>query len=192
MKNIFKLMGVALIASTMLLASCGKEGNDDNNDNGDNSGNNPTPAKSVATVTYGLDTWNVTDFGAAAKNGVLTGHLYKSDNDNDPMVEMNFGTSIGTYTYNNNGYYLLYIADTNDYILDPATYKYYPRHQPYSTKHTISAIDLSNSTISATVEAQVYDRQAYLDNDSNINESMITDVNINLENAKWRTIQLNK
>lgn len=53
MKNIFKLMGLALIAGSMMFVACNK----DDEGNGGNGNNTPEPVKNEVKVTFGSNSW---------------------------------------------------------------------------------------------------------------------------------------
>ena len=74
MKNIFKLMGVALIASTMLFVACGKEGEEENTGDDNTTGGNDTPTYTLSVAaTLGTATLDVNEYdymGAAGDTNV--------------------------------------------------------------------------------------------------------------------------
>ena len=63
MKNIFKFMGIALMASAMIMTSCKKD------EDKTNTPDNPQPGQASCTIT-----WD----GAAANTGVIDGYMYSS------------------------------------------------------------------------------------------------------------------
>ena len=98
MKNIFKFMGMALIAGSLLFVACNK---DENDDNGNNNNNQNQPATPKATVTFGSATWEV---GASvgtnqyvAQYGLMYERLYKVD-EQLPYVDLFHTPTAGTYT----------------------------------------------------------------------------------------------
>lgn len=65
MKNIFKFMGIALMASAMIMTSCKKD------EDKTNTPDNPQPGQASCTIIWG---------GAAANTGVIDGYMYSSQN----------------------------------------------------------------------------------------------------------------
>ena len=63
MKNIFKFMGIALMASAMIMTSCKKD------EDKTNTPDNPQPGQASCTITWG---------GAAANTGVIDGYMFSS------------------------------------------------------------------------------------------------------------------
>lgn len=86
MKNIFKMMGIALLACSMIMVSCKKD-DDDTTNNGGNGGNggNTTP-----TATYSA-TWD----GQAMTLAVAEGFYYNLGNENSQLAGLEMFTFIG-------------------------------------------------------------------------------------------------
>lgn len=94
MKNIFKFMGIALMASAMIMTSCKKD------EDKTNTPDNPQPGQASCTITWG---------GAAANTGVIDGYMYSStstvyiliasaglENDNYTFPIYRFGLDLDT------------------------------------------------------------------------------------------------
>lgn len=142
MKNIFKLMGVALLASSMLFVSCNKD-EEENNDN-----NQQTSAK--VTVVFGGTTWTSNDaLGCTIADGVATVDLYQTGAEESTM-QFSCGTETNvTYNFYNNEYYVVYWDETEDGVVE------YDRCSEESHL-IISALDIDNKTISAALTSTLY------------------------------------
>lgn len=170
MKNIFKLMGIALLASSMILVSCNKE--EENGGNG-NGGNN-APTDNYYKVTFNGDSWYAakTIFIDHTNEGYVTNYALKNAADeayiNDEADELNapyvYGfleSTTGSFTYAQtydrmsyvDGQTVYYEGDDNN---QPG---YYGKWQTVSSSfvENITAIDLNAHTMSATWSCNVYD-----------------------------------
>lgn len=157
MKNMFKMMGVALLAGAMLFTACKKDKEDTTT--------NATPTYTV-TVTFNGDTWS--------NNDVIDHETYGASNDqhafyiyrnNDEYVEMGVeyleADREQSYTVSSN--YLKYWTATEEYN-DIVT----------SGSLTLTAVDLQNKTLSGNINAQFTDG------------GVQRDLNVKLNNAKWQ------
>ncbi len=97
MKNIFKLMGIALMSCSLMVA-CGDKDNDSSPDN-PNPNPNPNPGTSTAKVTFGGDSFDAASGIIATNNGFCTLRLFQTANQL-PYVEMSSTTTTGNYTAN--------------------------------------------------------------------------------------------
>jgi len=95
MKNIFKLMGVALIAGSMLFVACGKDdNNDDNNNNNNNNNNQPTSSYKISLAGNTWEPGVVRVYDNTADNYITIKAMY--DEADAAKVDA-FATEYATY-----------------------------------------------------------------------------------------------
>ncbi|MBP5545913.1 MAG: hypothetical protein J6X59_01335 [Bacteroidales bacterium] len=172
MKNIFKVMGVALLACSMIMVSCKKD------DNGEGSGDSQTAS---LNVTFGSANWNAasniflhTSQGSntldenylilyAFKNAEDANNMLGGQSAANPYIDGTLMTVPGSYTNQSSGgdvvsyndptdtYY--YSGDNNN---DPGTYL---RWNPISSsfQENITAVDLTARTMSSTFSCEHFD-----------------------------------
>lgn len=158
MKNMFKMMGVALLAGAMLFTACKKDENTTNNGN-----NTPTP---TVTVTLNGETWSNSDVidheTYGVENNLHTFYIYRN---NDEYVEMGVTELVAdveqSYTVSSN--YLKYWTATDEYSSMVTT-----------GSLTLTAVDINAKTISANINAQFVDG------------GVQRDLNVLLNNAQWK------
>ena len=129
MKNFFKILGVALIAGSMLFVACKKD--EENTNNGNNGGNNNTPTDTTPTtptdptdppapttvMTIAIDgqTYNIEEFGAG---------MYSSTDGDEFLAQVIYngtyglqfdfgGTTVGTYNYDNGAMGIWFTGNNN-------------------------------------------------------------------------------
>ncbi|MCQ2299010.1 MAG: hypothetical protein MJZ81_02650 [Bacteroidales bacterium] len=185
MKNVFKFLGIALLASSLVLVSCGKEeennnnngtennGGNNNGDNngGNNGGNNTTES---ATVTFSGDTWTAEGIQSKyyADYQVVTATLGgDAAFANFPLVEFAiYRDAAGTYTDNfdianqawGNDIYAWVEYYEETYISDGQTA--YGDWWASSATTNITAIDLTAGKVSATCNANMFSAvEAFVD-----------------------------
>ncbi|MBO4751887.1 MAG: hypothetical protein J5526_03945 [Bacteroidales bacterium] len=129
MKNFFKILGVALIAGSMLFVACKKdEENTNNGNNGGNGGNNtPTdtttpsdpvnPPAPTAVMTIAIDgqTYQISDFGAGMYSST-SGERFLGQIIYNNTYGLQFpfgGTTTGNYDYDNNIVAIYFTGDDN-------------------------------------------------------------------------------
>lgn len=134
MKNMFKMMGVALLAGAMLFTACKK-------DKEDTTPNTPTPAISV---TFAGDSWScdeVMDY-AELSNDRVKFDIYKDAQANVASVQFVCKAAEDTYGFANSDYYAVYFDGTNMYNTPAA-----------DGSIVITAIDIQGKTLSGTINA---------------------------------------
>lgn len=207
MKNIFRILGVVLVASCMILASCKKddpENNNNNNNNntptnqdpnnGGNGGNtdpNP-PVGGASTVTFNGSTWNVAELycGYAGDDFVLMPLKSASSVDennymviNDASAQIYAGDAVGTYPE----CLAAYTLNDDDYV--DMGGDLYPHYMGLSQLGSgvdvnITAINLEGLTISATATGSMSDLT-----DENY---AAVDFAMTLNNASFEGVQFGK
>ena len=133
MKNTFKLMGIALLASAMLFTACKKDEEDTDN----NTNNNVVPAISV---NFDGTTWTsdeVMDYSAR-----IGFDVYKTDAD-EPSMQFKCPLEKGTFGLGDESNAVVY-WDDND--VEYNTYE-------STGAIVISSIDVTAKTLSATIGA---------------------------------------
>lgn len=168
MKNIFKFMGIALVACSLMVA-CGKDDPEENNDT------TPDTPTSVAKVNFNGTEWNATDilvdFSYADQYGIYSWQILNGNTADDPFTFGYTGTQAGR-TYELDGqsqgveslYYFMYVENDDDYFEatnSQGQVQDYPRKQPYTTVSNLIAFDVTAKTTSLTVNAQLYDYPTY-------------------------------
>ena len=136
MKNIFKMMGVALLAGAMLFTACKKDEETTNN-------GNVTPTPAIA-VTFGGTSWSC-DEVMDCEN--LSGDLVKFDIYKDAAaqvasVQFVCKAAVDTYGFANSDYYAVYFDGTSMYDTPAA-----------DGSIVVSAFDAQAKTISGTISA---------------------------------------
>jgi len=180
MKNIFKFMGIALMATSLLVA-CNKEKEEENNNNNNNN-NQPT---TVQKVNFNGTEWTAQDvFGTIYDSyGLAQWQIQQGPAATDAMATGNTGIAAGTYELGQSGlaeyYYFLYIENDDDYFEDEG--QEYPRKQPYTCVSNVTALDANAQTVSMTVNAQVVDYPTY----EETGELTPLPLTITLTNASW-------
>lgn len=128
MKNIFKLMGLALIAGSMMFVACSK---DEDNDK--------------IQVTYGEESWSTNDMYVMVYGQEMNATIYASESDDDPSITFSCGTTANRYALTST-YLVSY--DKGDGIEHLSTTE---------GAITISEIELSNQTMSANIDCMILD-----------------------------------
>ncbi len=210
MKNIFKFLGIALLASSMLIA-CGKDNEEDNN------GNNPTDTTPVtpqpqtsAKVTLGTISWD------AAIAEVFTGnyeqyslneyYLYKTSQQEFPFIEMMMQATPGTYNvtaelgqadgYTYYGWQSMDIYDINYFeanVFQSQTSSgqtvYRGDWRPVSAELTVTSFDLNSLTASYNLTATMYDFASwYQDLVTNAEDADTKDLTVAVNNYVFTAI----
>lgn len=126
MKNIFKLMGIALIASSMALVSCSKD--DDTN---------------VMKVTYGDETWDGYEMKVLPAGAMMTATIYGDAEKEYPAVTFMCGTEAKEYSLAGTAYFVSYGSENGE---DLST---------QTGNISISAYDATAQTISGSITAKM-------------------------------------
>lgn len=137
MKNMFKMMGVALLAGAMLFTACKKDETTTNN----NAANN-TPVSPIA-VTFDGTSWSCNEVIDCTE--ISTGakfDIYKDANALMASVQFAADDAMGTYSFANSSYYAVYYDGTNMYNTPSA-----------DGSINITGFDVLNYTMSGTVTA---------------------------------------
>lgn len=190
MKNIFKFMSMALVASALMVA-CG----DKNENNEDTTPSTPVTPTTVKTVNFDGSEW--TAAGIYMEDYSSYGLYYWSveggSNTTDPMTFGYSGNNAGrTYELDNQSsgtagyYYWMYLRNDDDYteaMASDSTMKEYPNWQPYTAINNFQAFDANAKTVTMTVNAQVFDLAAY-----NQGEQIIKQLTVTLKDAAWEEV----
>ena len=190
MKNIFKLMGLALIAGSMMFVACNKDENENNNSN-----NNQEPTYKV-NVTWGTDTWGTDNiyweqlsYQSGEPAPLFVWQAEKSAAATDPYCYGYTGDEMGTFTWDPNdetgfaSYYdWFYFRNDDDYT--EYNGKEYPTCQPSEFTTVISALDVTAATVSMAVTGKTFDLEAYLQQ-----QTVETDMTVNVNNATWTVME---
>ena len=141
MKNIFKFMGIALMACSFTMVACSKD-DDKNTDTPDI----PVDLHAI-NITYGGDLYAADTVYAEIADNMINASIY-TGTDDDPLFTFKSGIENGgRYTLEGTNYYARYYAKASD---DEPT--------AISTQTgtiTIAAIDVNAKTISAAVTAEM-------------------------------------
>ena len=135
MKNMFKMMGVALLAGAMLFTACKKDEETTNTNN--------TPAPAIA-VTFDGASWTseeVMDY-TALENELVKFDIYKDAEADIASVQFVCKAAVDTYAFANSGYYAVYFDGVDMYNTPPA-----------DGSIVVSAIDAQAKTISGSISA---------------------------------------
>lgn len=160
MKNIFKFMGIALMACSLTMVSCSK----------DEEGGSDTPNASFS-ATLGSETMTVIDFKAAdhSDEGYLTVYGYESTANDSRFVQGFLETTPGTYDYQGTEGDIMnwrdpsYIYTDTEGVLGEAGSQYWGYNtNPSSFQEIVTAVDLNALTMSATWTAEVFHIEDYI------------------------------
>lgn len=178
MKNIFKLMGLALIAGSMMFVACNK----DDEGNGGN-GNNPTPEPDGYYITMDGDSWQPVeilgryneagvDDDGNAYDAYMTMQVNKTEAEDSPYILGYLqATTISNGTYESTGGDIMNYRDVNDIytdndgVLGTAGGQYYNFvADRTSFVENITAIDLNATTMSGDWTENYLDLPTYIAN----------------------------
>lgn len=200
MKNIFKLLGVALIASSMIFVACTKDPEDNNNNNNNTTdttthgggttdttsggGGNDQPTETIMAMTVNGQNYDVAEFGAGQASGKFiiipactAGYAY--------IVS---GQAVGTFS--GDDYYSFWF--TGDDEADYFTYNNteYPTWEGLEGDYQqeITAIDMNAQTISFTYSETLSNCVDYVNGD----DPATMTVAVNIQNGEWETINFQK
>lgn len=186
MKNIFKLMGLALIAGSMMFVACNK----DENENNGNGNNNQEPVVTDGIkVTFGTDvTWNATTILGQefASYGLLQIGAYKNyESSVEPSVMGYLPNSVRTTTHvgQQDNYYMFYYENDDDVTVQGENE--YPNWQPSEGfEENVTALDMNAMTISATAQGTMFYLPDYMNN-----ITTEKDLLIEMVNAVWEAAE---
>lgn len=187
MKNIFKLMGIALLASSMILVSCKKD--EENNENNNNN-NEPTVTNGIK-VTFGDVNWTAADILGEeyASYGLLSIGAFKDyESSVAPFVQGYLPNAVRSATHGQGDYYyFFYYENDNDVTIDDdgslsgTAGAELPNWQPrQGFAENVTAIDMNAMTISATAEGTLFYLPDYING-----VTTEKDINIVMTNAVW-------
>lgn len=135
MKNIFKVLAVALIAGSMLFVACKKDEDDTNNNTNTNTPTNPTnptnptdptdptdPVTPTTVMTLAIDgqTFNIEEFGAGMASST-SGEEFLAQVLYNGTYGLQFpfgGTTTGTYDYDSDVMAIYFTGDDNADFFD--------------------------------------------------------------------------
>lgn len=205
MKNIFKLMAVAMIAVSLpTFTACGDDENTDSPDN-------PNGGQSSYTVSFNSNPWTAAgdvyayDF---TSEGYLTFYAYSDATESANQTAYNacqhpmvFGflesrVCSGETYESTNGDCMKYYDATQTYTsdgsdgVDPGTYYRY-NAIPESFTENVTAIDLTALTISANWNEQCFDIEEYIANQGTSYGNTLP-LTGNMSNLHWVMLQPTK
>ena len=103
MKNIFKFMGLALIAGSMMFVACSKDDKDS------------TDKVAAISITYQGHTWTADTVYAAIAEGMINASIYTGATDDEPLFTFKSGIENGQmYPFAGTGYYARYFEKASD------------------------------------------------------------------------------
>lgn len=187
MKNIFKMMGIALLASSMLFVACNK---DENTDENNNNNNEPTVTNGIK-VTFGDVNWTAADILGEeyASYGLLSIGAFKDyESSVAPFVQGYLPNAVRSATHGQGDYYyFFYYENDNDVTIDDdgslsgTAGAELPNWQPRAGfQENVTALDMNAMTISATAEGTLFYLPDYLQG-----TETTKDLNIVMTNAVW-------
>ena len=181
MKNIFKLMGIAVLACGMMVA-CNKPEEEDNNNNNNNN-NNQQEQTNKLTISFNGTTWDAkaSIFVNENQNGPFEGYLYfyafkdasdataitSGSNPSNAYVDGFLETTVGQFDYQSSqGDYVEYVDPTDIYYYsgdDQNAAGNYLRWNCVkdSFVENITAVDLNALTMSCTFSCDHFDLEQY-------------------------------
>lgn len=193
MKNIFKFLGIAVLACGMMV-SCGKDNPEEGTDT--TPVTPPAPQRSF-TVTYGSTNLDITSFQAIDKTaeGYLTVYGYENGEQNSRFVQGFLeSTVVANATYESTGGDVMNYRDPSvtyydaDGVLsrDGSVGTYYGHYTiPATFIENVTAIDLNALTMSANWTAKVILLADYVANQGNMDACAQTDFSGNINNMTW-------
>ena len=173
MKNIFKMMGIALMACSLTFVSCSKDKDDEGGEGGG------TPQTASAKVTFGSNSWDATYglmyTGYASQHSLIEGRLFQTQGQL-PYVDFmttinpgNYSAQITTTNLDQNGNDVgyTYSQGTNSMDIYNVEYANQTQVQGSSSVHgdwglisatlKVTAADMNALTYSAELNAVMYD-----------------------------------
>ena len=161
MKNMFKMMGVALLAGAMLFTACKK-------DKEDTTTNNTPPVATIAdgaTVNFDGATWTSNIASAITQNNMLQITAYKEQG-RYPGIQVKTtaeeGSIEGTTAGNSIDYGLAFTPENtfvNYYAVEAV--ETYGDWEPLTYTIKVTKFDATNFKLTAEVNAQMFDYKAY-------------------------------
>lgn len=193
MKNIFKFLGIAVLACGMMV-SCGKDNPEEGTDT--TPVTPPAPQRSF-TATFGSTNLDITSFQAVnhSDEGYLTVYGYENGEQNSRFVQGFLeATVVANGTYESTGGDVMNYRDPSvtyydaDGVLsrDGSAATYYGHYTiPESFIENVTAIDLNALTMSANWTAKVILLSDYVANQGNMDACAQTDFSGNINNMTW-------
>ena len=212
MKKFFKLMGIALLASGMMFASCGKDddnnggnNNGGNNNGGNNGGNTETPTAGTVTVKFGSDTWtpSVAEISTRyAESYGIGEYVFFKVAQQYPFADLLISVTPGNYSYTAEEYteyegtdsaYMGYYWGDQTYSLYAIGYaeqwsttynnNLYFDWAPKSATLNVTAFDLNSLKATWKLTAEMYDNYNWLmGNVNDADDADTMDLEINVQN----------
>ena len=206
MKNFFKILGVALIAGSMLFVACKKD-EENNGNNGNNGGNNNTPTDTTPStptdpddpptpntiMTMNIDgvDYDIVEF----QGGTYNSNLYLFPYVSTGHLQIQSAQTVGVHDTNDMGntWGICWFPDSQDDADLYFTYnnQQYPRWENMfgDDVQTITAIDLNAHTISMEYTGTLLDCEMYYNQGEQV---VYMEFAANLQNAEWTEVQLSK
>lgn len=200
MKNIFKIMGIAVLACGMMVA-CSKPEEDNNNNNNNNGGNNNQQQDPYAKVTFGTTEWNAgvaQIYTANYQNFGVNEYILYKEAQAYPFLDAMISGQAGTYQHeatlgqNTEGGYSYYAWQTGESVSE----QYLPLYsinyfetqqvnqkgdwQPVSANLTVTNYDATTLTATFKLTATMYDYYSWA-----------ADLVTNAEDADTKNLEVN-
>ena len=204
MKNIFKLLGVALIAGSMLFVACEKDPEENNNQNPtDTTSTTPTDTTSTPTdttttptdptttmvMTIDGESYDIAEFAG----GTYSSSLYLFPEITRGWLQIESATTVGTHDtidMGNSWGAMWFDADSTVRYFNYNGTDYCRWEGMFGDAiQTISAIDLNANTISMVYSETMLDCEEYFNNGNNV---VYMEFVVTLENAEWTVVNLSK
>ncbi|MCR5065995.1 MAG: hypothetical protein K6A67_09560 [Bacteroidales bacterium] len=213
MKNIFKFMGLALIAGSLMFTACKKD--DDTNTNNDTTNNNQEETiPDGVKVTFGTDSWTPVDASYcytfySAGMGLMS-EYYKGNTYADSYEFITTQTEVGTESatlseqtysfpqsskiitceYSKQG--LIYFP--SEIEEDPETGEldttFYRDHWAYEANFNIKALDADNLTVSAILTAKMFNTSdVFVQGGVAPSQANLVDMKVTLGNVQMVTMK---
>ena len=141
MKNMFKMMGVALLAGAMLFTACKKDKEDTTP-----AGNTTPVASHAISISYDGNTWNADTVYYQITNGVVNASIYVG-NDDEPLFTFKCPAEAGIYGFAGTNWYARYYAHASDAD--------YTAVSTQTGSINIESISQSDNKITVTVSAEM-------------------------------------
>ena len=192
MKNIFKLMGIAVLACGMMVA-CNKDNNDDNNGNGGNGGNGGNQQEEQIPdgikVTFGETTWTATATSGSylSEYNAVTVTAFEVEGNLPYFDEAFIGAEVGTVSENAStqdgslpsGGWTEYAEQTR---LQDQNGSYYGDWWALESNTEVKAIDLTALTITAKMYGTMFSALEALVNQAGVANAPTTTYNVTVGN----------
>ena len=192
MKNIFKFLGIALMASAMMVACGDKE----NTDGTDTTPVTPPAPTSSFTMNFDGTAYTIIDFQAVdhTSDGYITVYGYTTAQGENGIYTNGFleATVVSNATYQSTGGDIMNFRDPSfiyvdvDGLLGDPNTSYWGWNCSSSTfVENVTAVDLNALTMSANWTVQVFSITDYIDANGDLSGVTLHPFTGEMVNAKW-------